>query len=59
MYLPHIQGIDSGDITDNRLSDNSLVELHLCCDVGNEYWVVIIVGDVQGILRKTKNTIIK
>lgn len=53
-YLTHIQRGDTGDITDDRLSNHGLVELHLRCDVGHVHWVVIIVGDVQGILRKTK-----
>lgn len=52
----HIQWGDSGKITDDRLSDHSLVVLHLRCDVGHLYWVVIIVGDVQGILRNIKKS---
>lgn len=53
-HLSHVERDDSGDVADQTLSDNGVIELDLSGDVGHLNWIVIIVGDVQGVLRKNK-----
>jgi len=48
--LSFIQRCDHCAVAELGLAYHRLRELHLCCDVGHRYGVVVIVGDVQGAL---------
>lgn len=54
LYLFHVQRTDGSDVTDARFADHCLGKLNLCCDVGHLYWVVVVVCDVEGVLKGKK-----
>lgn len=53
-HLLHVQRRDACDVADSTLPDDRLGELHLRRDVGHLHRVVVVVGDVQGVLEENK-----
>lgn len=49
-YLLFIQWYDDRAVVKLGLAYHRLGELHLGCDVGHRYGVVVVIGDVQGAL---------
>lgn len=49
-YLLFIQWYDHCAVVKLGLAYHCLGELHLCCDIGHGYRVVVIIGDVQSAL---------
>lgn len=54
-HLLHVQRCDGRDVADSTLPDDRLGKLHLRRDVGHLHRVVVVVGDVQGVLQENKN----
>ena len=51
-HLLLIQWYDGRHIANTGLPNHCLRELHLGCDVGQGYSVVVVIGDVQSVLEE-------
>lgn len=49
-HLSFVQRSDDGAVVILGLAYDRLGELNLCCDVIHRYGVVVVIGDVQGVL---------
>lgn len=54
LYLFHVQRTDGSAVTDARFTNHRLGKLNLSCDIGHLHWVVVVVCDIQGILKENK-----
>lgn len=54
MYLLPVQGPHVGRAAPIGLSDHYAGELNLHCEVGHLHGIVIIIGDLQGVLGENE-----
>lgn len=50
-YLFHVERADGGRVHHARFANDGFDELHLGCDVGHLDGVVVVIGDVQSVLK--------